>query len=175
MGDGSWVGVDLHARSAVAGVIVERTGELRLASVPARAQELVGWLSALPGPVRVAYEAGPTGYGLARALRAAGIECLVAAPSLIARAPAERTTKNDRRDAEKQPAAERDLGLSEGMRESVLASISDVSMEMAALHTPGARRALESVAAAIDDSGSPLTIGERALMRELLARLADES
>src|SRR6478672_9165857 len=72
-----------------------------------------------------------------------------------------------------QPAAERDLGLSEGMRESVLASISDVSKGIAALHTPGARQAVEAVAAAIDGAGSRLTIGERTLMRELLARLAD--
>ena len=34
-----------------------------------------------PGTVRVAYEAGPTGYGLYRACRAAGIPCLIAAPS----------------------------------------------------------------------------------------------
>ena len=72
-----------------------------------------------------------------------------------------------------QSAAERDLGLSEGMRESVLASISHVSKGMAALHTPGARQAVEAVAAAIDGAGSRLTIGERTLMRELLARLAD--
>ena len=62
----------------------------------------------------------------------------------------------------------RDLGLSEGMRESVLASIGDVSTEMAALGPPCAREALGSVAAAIDEAGSPLTVGERALMRELL-------
>jgi AcrR family transcriptional regulator len=74
-----------------------------------------------------------------------------------------------------QPPAERDLGLSERMRESVLASITDVSTETAALHTPEARQALESVAAAIDEAGSPLTIGERTLMRELLARLGDDA
>ena len=34
----------------------------------------------LPGPVAVAYEAGPTGFGLSRALTAAGIRCEVAAP-----------------------------------------------------------------------------------------------
>ena len=73
-----------------------------------------------------------------------------------------------------QPAAERDLGLSERMRESVLASISDAA-ETSPPHAPAARQALESVAAAIDAAGSPLTIGERTLMRELLARLADES
>ena len=51
-------------------------------------------------PVRVAYEAGPTGYGLARACAAAGIVCTVAAPSKIQRAPADRV-KTDRRDAER--------------------------------------------------------------------------
>jgi transposase len=100
MGDGSWVGVDLHARSAVAGVISEVTGELRVQAVPPRSAELVSWLRALPAPVRVAYEAGPTGYALARACRAAGLECLVAAPSLIPRAGGERR-KSDRRDAER--------------------------------------------------------------------------
>src|SRR4029077_12307680 len=51
-------------------------------------------------PVRVAYEAGPTGYGLARACVAAGIACTVAAPSKIPRASADRV-KTDRRDAER--------------------------------------------------------------------------
>jgi len=74
-----------------------------------------------------------------------------------------------------QPPAERDLGLSERMRESVLASISDVPRETSALNAPAARQALETVATAIDEASSPLTIGERTLMRELLARLADES
>ena len=46
------------------------------------------------------YEAGPTGYGLARACEAAGIACLVAAPSRIARASGDRV-KTDRRDAER--------------------------------------------------------------------------
>jgi transposase len=53
----------------------------------------------LPGPVRVAYEAGPTGYGLARELARRGVECVVAAPSKIPRAAGERV-KTDRRDAE---------------------------------------------------------------------------
>jgi len=73
-----------------------------------------------------------------------------------------------------QPTTERDLGLSERMRESVLASIIDAPTEMAALHTPGARQALASVTATIDDANT-LTTGERILMRELLARLADDS
>jgi transposase len=48
----------------------------------------------------VAYEAGPTGFGLARELAAAGVECVVAAPGKIARAPQDRV-KTDRRDAER--------------------------------------------------------------------------
>jgi hypothetical protein len=74
-----------------------------------------------------------------------------------------------------QTPAERDLGLSERMRESVLASISEVPRETSPLNVPAARQALESVAAAIDEAGSPLTIGERTLMRELLARFVSES
>src|SRR5262249_56600025 len=50
--------------------------------------------------VRVAYEAGPTGYGLARACSGFGIACTVAAPSKIPRASGDRV-KTDRRDAER--------------------------------------------------------------------------
>ncbi len=53
----------------------------------------------LPRPVRAAYEAGPTGYGLARELAKRRVECVVAAPSKIPRAPGDRV-KTDRRDAE---------------------------------------------------------------------------
>jgi len=60
---------------------------------------VIGWLKSLPGPAAVTYEAGPTGYTLARALNAAGISCVVAAPSKIRRAPGDRV-KTDKRDAE---------------------------------------------------------------------------
>jgi len=45
-------------------------------------------------------EAGPTGFGLARALWAAGIGCIVAAPGKIER-PAQDRVKTDQRDAER--------------------------------------------------------------------------
>ncbi len=99
MGEGSWVGLDVHARSVVAGVIDAGSGELRSLRVPPGSAETVAWLQALPAPVRVVYEAGPTGYGLARACAGAGISCVVAAPSRI-RAAADRV-KTDRRDAER--------------------------------------------------------------------------
>src|SRR5437667_5615709 len=56
-------------------------------------------LRGLPAPVRVVYEAGPTGYRLARACAGAGINCVVAAPSRIR--PAADRVKTDRRDAER--------------------------------------------------------------------------
>ena len=100
MGNGTFVGLDVHARSVVAGLIDEATGEVAVRRAPHLTDELVGWLADLAGPVRVAYEAGPTGFGLARACGDAGIACLVAAPSLIRRSAAERGRKRDAADAE---------------------------------------------------------------------------
>src|SRR5204863_6632862 len=84
----------------VAGVLDGVSGELRTLRVPSRCEETLAWLQTLAAPVRVAYEAGPTGYGLARACAAAGIACTVAAPSKIPRAAADKV-KTDRRDAER--------------------------------------------------------------------------
>ena len=99
MSEGSWVGLDVHARSVVAGVIDLGSGEVRSLRVPSGSDATVTWLKTLPAPVRVVYEAGPTGYGLARACADAGIDCVVAAPSRV-RAAADRV-KTDRRDAER--------------------------------------------------------------------------
>ena len=57
-------------------------------------------MAGLPGPVRARYEAGPTGFALARRLEAAGVECLVCAPGLVPRGPSDRV-KTDQRDAER--------------------------------------------------------------------------
>jgi len=92
--------LDVHARKTVAGVLDAKSGELRSVRAPVLPAETVEWLQGLPGPVRVAYEAGPTGYGLARLCVQAGIACTVAAPSKIPRAAADKV-KTDRRDAER--------------------------------------------------------------------------
>ena len=83
MNEGRWVGLDVHARSVVAGVIDAGSGEVRSLRVPPGKEAAVAWLATLPAPVRVVYEAGPTGYGLARACAEARISCVVAAPSKI--------------------------------------------------------------------------------------------
>ena len=100
MAEGTWVGLDVHARKVVAGVLDGASGELRGWRAPLVPAETVEWLSQFPAPIRVAYEAGPTGYGLARACAAVGIACTVAAPSKIPRASGDRV-KTDRRDTER--------------------------------------------------------------------------
>jgi len=92
------VGLDVHARSAVAAAIDSVTGELVRARLCPDHEEIRAWLKALPGPVAVAYEAGPTGFGLARSLRAVGIRCEVLAPSKLQRPSGDRV-KTDARDA----------------------------------------------------------------------------
>jgi transposase len=92
------VGLDVHARSIAAAAIDNVTGELTRARLAAGDDAVLAWLVGLPRPVAVAYEAGPTGFGLARTLAVAGIDCTVAAPSKISRVPADRV-KTDARDA----------------------------------------------------------------------------
>jgi transposase len=95
----TWVGLDVHAAKVVAAVVDVESGELRVQRLPGRTAKVVEFCAGLPGPVRVSYEAGPTGFGLARALEQTGIGCVVAAPGKIAR-PASDRVKTDRRDAE---------------------------------------------------------------------------
>ena len=68
----SWAGLDVHARSVLAVTLDAESGELRSARLPGETVKVVEFLTKLPGPTRVAYEAGPTGYGLARALQVLG-------------------------------------------------------------------------------------------------------
>jgi transposase len=92
------VGLDVHARSVVACGLDGRTGRLFERRLSPDHGEIRGWLGSLPGPLAVTYEAGPTGFGLARFLAAEGIECLVAAPSKLQRPSGDRV-KTDVRDA----------------------------------------------------------------------------
>ncbi len=96
----SWAGLDVHPAKVVAATIDAESGELRLARLSGQTSEVAAFCRSLPGPTRVAYEAGPTGFGLARELTAVGVGCVVAAPGKIPRAPQDRV-KTDRRDAER--------------------------------------------------------------------------
>lgn len=100
MWERTYVGLDVHARSVIAGVLDAETGEVFARHLPAQPEAIIAWLEQQPGPVAVAYEAGPTGFRLARMLDAAGVRCLVVAPSKLER-PAGDRVKTDRRDAER--------------------------------------------------------------------------
>ena len=95
----TYVGLDVHARSVKGCAIDRETGEILRQSLAANDAGIAEWVARLPSPVLVVYEAGPTGFGLARLLNAAGIECVVAAPSKLQRPPGDRV-KTDARDAE---------------------------------------------------------------------------
>ena len=71
------VGLDVHARSVVAAAIDTHTGKTKTARLVPSHEVVLEWVRELPGPVAACYEAGPTGYGLCRALLSAGIGLLV--------------------------------------------------------------------------------------------------
>jgi hypothetical protein len=79
------VGLDVHARSVVACGLDGQTGEVFERRLTPDHREIAGWVRSLPGPVAVTYEAGPTGFGLARFLTGHGVACQVAAPSKLQR------------------------------------------------------------------------------------------
>lgn len=96
----SWAGLDVHAAKVLAVTVDSESGEMRSRRLSGKTSEVVEFCAALPGPARVAYEAGPTGFTLARALERVGVGCVIAAPGKIER-PAQDRVKTDRRDAER--------------------------------------------------------------------------
>jgi transposase len=92
------VGLDVHARSVAAAAIDGVTGELFQTKLAPSHEHIQAWVQALPGPVAVAYEAGPTGFGLYRHLSTAGVRCVVAAPSKLQKPSGDRV-KTDAKDA----------------------------------------------------------------------------
>ncbi len=95
------VGLDVHAQS-ISIASADVNGVTFLSKLAHDVPKLKKRLEQLdePGRLRVVYEAGPTGFGLARALRDWGADCAVIAPSLVPQAPGDRV-KTDRRDAQK--------------------------------------------------------------------------
>jgi len=92
------VGLDVHARSVAAAAIDGVTGELFQTRLTPSYEHIQSWLAVLPGPVAVAYEAGPTGFGLYRHLTANGLRCEVVAPSKLQKPAGDRVT-TDAKDA----------------------------------------------------------------------------
>ena len=93
------VGMDVHRDSISVGILSPDfdTPEVERISVDDAAVRALLARLGDPARLRACYEAGPTGYGLARLLRSIGVHCDVVAPSLIPRAPGDRV-KTDKRD-----------------------------------------------------------------------------
>jgi len=96
----TFVGLDVHVGATVVAVLDVASGELRRQRLSGKASEVVAFVGGLEGPVRATYEAGPTGFALARRLAAVGVDCVVCAPGLIPRGSSDRV-KTDQRDAER--------------------------------------------------------------------------
>jgi len=96
----TFVGLDVHKKTIQAAVWANE----RIVGtwvMPADVDKVVAMLRPHRGAItQVVYEAGPTGYGLARALRQAGLVVEVVAPGRSPR-PAARQQKTDRLDAER--------------------------------------------------------------------------
>jgi len=92
-----WLGIDVH-KSSYQVAMMTRDGREATWSSVACPHSLVTQVRGLGVKVALAvYEAGPTGFGLARALRSAGIAVCVAAPSRVVR-PVSAGAKTDRLD-----------------------------------------------------------------------------
>ncbi|QCY46612.1 hypothetical protein GcLGCM259_0856 [Glutamicibacter creatinolyticus] len=84
----TFIGMDVRARSVKICAITPETGEVQRAALAMDAAAVRQWILTHGGEIstlRATYEAGPTGYGLARTLIAAAIQCVVAAPSRLIR------------------------------------------------------------------------------------------
>ena len=94
------LGLDVHKDTITVGVLpagLDGVAVDRIGSDPESVRRLIGRFPDR-SLLRVCYEAGPTGYGLARQLWSMGISCQVIAPSLVPVAAGDRV-KTDRRDA----------------------------------------------------------------------------
>ena len=82
----TWSALNTHARSTRITSVAAESGELHRVRLSGAAGDVVSYLRGLRQPVRAWYEAGPTGFRLAREARAAGIDLVVIAPSKTPRA-----------------------------------------------------------------------------------------
>lgn len=95
--DSVYVGLDVHKKTVHAALRVNGQ-EIETWSMPMDVTAVVHSLERFKaGLRRIVYEAGPTGYGLVRALQEAGMPADVVAPGKIPR-PANRDSKTDRLD-----------------------------------------------------------------------------
>lgn len=94
------LGLDVHKNTISVGVLEPDREEpmvSRISSDPQAVAQFIERLGVDPARLSACYEAGPTGYELARQLAGLGVGCEVIAPSMIPVAPGDRI-KTDARD-----------------------------------------------------------------------------
>jgi transposase len=93
------LGLDVHRDTIAVATLPPDRAAAAVEQIPSDEAAVLAFLGrfAEPARLRVCYEAGPTGYALARLLHAHGVACQVIAPSLIPRAAGDKV-KTDRRD-----------------------------------------------------------------------------
>jgi len=94
------VGLEVHAHQTHLCALDLATGEVERKRIEGPPEAALARLEDIGAELIAVYEAGPTGFGLARAGAERGLDVRVAAPDLIPRAPSDRV-KTDRRDAER--------------------------------------------------------------------------
>jgi len=125
-----WVGVDVHKKTYHVAVL-RSDGLIKDWSATASPELLVKQLRSWEVEIgSVAYEAGPTGFGLARALKEVGIKVIVAAPNRIPR-PVSKGAKTDRLDC---------IALARYASKGMLKSIAIPSRDHEAKRSLGRRR-----------------------------------
>src|ERR1700756_3647234 len=110
-----FAGLDVDKKSISVTFSDHQRGFIRSLNMPYSAEHLVKHVRKhfVDQKVAFVYEAGPSGYGLYDGLSAQGYKCLVAAPSMIPKAPGQKV-KTNRLDSR---------GLSENLRGGQLRSI----------------------------------------------------
>jgi transposase len=93
------LGLDVHRNTISVATLPPEAASAAVEQIPHDEAAVLAFLGRFAEPcrLRVCYEAGPTGYELARLLHRQGVACQVIAPSLIPRAAGDKV-KTDRRD-----------------------------------------------------------------------------
>jgi transposase len=93
------LGLDVHRHTISVGILEPDQQVPAVDRIPHGEPSVRGLVGRFgdPGRLRACYEAGPTGFELARLLHRMGVSCQVIAPSLIPRAPGDKV-KTDKCD-----------------------------------------------------------------------------
>jgi transposase len=91
------LGLDVHRDSISVATLLPDQTSAEVERIPSDEAAVLAFVGrfADPARLRACYEAGPTGYELARLLHAHGVACQVIAPSLIPKAPGDKGVRHE--------------------------------------------------------------------------------